>query len=79
MDAVSGTGATIRRIKWKGVDYLMYMQSRRNLRAFRRKLLPQSDRLQMEAANLFQAPVNIYQITWHYVMEEVFLHSLHVV
>lgn len=57
----------------------MCMQSRRNSRAFRTKVLPQSDRLQMEAANLFQAPVNIYQITWHYVTEEVFLHSLQVV
>lgn len=81
IDALSGIGTTIhvRRIKWKGTDYLMCLQSRRNLTAFWRKLLPQSDRLQMEAANLFQAPVNIYQITWHYVTEEVFLHSLQVV
>jgi hypothetical protein len=57
----------------------MFMQSRRNLWAFRRKLLPHSDRPQMEEANLFQPPVYIYQITWHYVTEEVFLHSLQVV
>jgi hypothetical protein len=72
-DALSAKGATIRRIKWKGTDNLMCMQSRRNLRAFRTKELPQTDRLQMEA------PVNIYQITWHYVTEEVFIHSLQVV
>jgi hypothetical protein len=54
----------------------MCMQSRQNLRAFWRKRLLQSDRLQMKTANLFQASVNVYQITWFYVTEGVFLHSL---